>query len=208
MTAPLTPDEILELLGITGESDFVPEPVPLEEQPFGLTANGYAVPGGFTGTLAAALTWLDAHLRVGDVRITSPSAEAAPQERAYRVEIVTGGYSDDEALVYRVERSNLGEWFWESRHRGGRLVLTVPEKEYLSTEIATWVEEPSDVLQTVHHAAQVVLHAPNGTEQVLVTPEGAQLRFEDRAGHSQVDRPTGVLHVEPLTTDQSIWFLS
>ncbi|MDU3749985.1 MAG: hypothetical protein E7G28_12740, partial [Cutibacterium avidum] len=55
---------------------------------------------GYTGTLAGFLAWIGTHLQYGDIRISAPAPSAEPlrsdDERLYhRVEMVTGGYSDD-----------------------------------------------------------------------------------------------------------------
>lgn len=94
-----------------------------------LTANGRPVPSGFTGTLRGFLDFLTEHVSgYGGMAVGAPQPCECDPNRGdvVRIELVTGGYSDDEALMSRVRSSLFGFRFWESTHRGGLYVYEVP----------------------------------------------------------------------------------
>lgn len=48
----------------------------------------------------------------------------------YRVEVVTGGYSDHEEVASLIENSFFGFCFWESIHRGGLFVYEISADQW------------------------------------------------------------------------------
>lgn len=175
----------------------VPVPVSPEEAPYGLTANGRPVPGGFEGTLAEFLDWLEEQLSGGGVRRGRRKMDALDRE-VQVIETVTGGWSDDEALLGRIPHHSMFGWkFWESTHRGGLTVYEIPVGELVSDHVTTWLNPPSDVFETVpENTTLVVLGTGAHPDEVRIElPQGAQLRYRE------TDRSTfprsGELIVEP-----------
>lgn len=169
--------------------------------PYGTTANGRPIPGGFTGTVPAFLDWLEERFAYGGVSIGDPEpAELNEKRLVRRVGLVTAGYSDDEALCGRVERGSLfGFMFWASSHRGGLTVYEVPVERFDSPQELTWLDPPTDVFERVHRARELVVRTPQGDEFSVAMPDGAQLRFcePDR----DIAEPNGVLIVEHIEPD-------
>lgn len=169
--------------------------------PYGLTANCRPIPGGFAGTLPDFLCWLKERLAYGGVSVGDPvPSELRPQRLVRRVELVTAGYSDDEALCGRVENGSLfGLMFWDSSHRGGLTVYEVPVERFDSPQELTWLDPPTDVFQEVHRARELVVRTPQGDEFSVALPHGARLSFSEP--ERDIAEPDGVLVVEPIDPD-------
>lgn len=166
-----------------------------EEHPYGLTANDNPIPGGFTGTVPQFLEWIQEHLSCGGVRVLDPIKDSIG--RTVRpVHLGTGGYSDDEALIGRIDKGLFSWMFWESTHRGGLFVYHVPEKHFTSAESHEWLTPPSDVFQEIHRARELVIRTPAGDEYSVLTPHGVQLSFSET--DRDIDQPAGVLTIAPL----------
>lgn len=83
------------------------------------------VRAGYTGTLQGFLEWLGQHLTYGRLRLGDPQPDEFDRP-VRRLELVTGGYSDDEELLERVRSGLLGIAYWQSSHRGGLDVYLIP----------------------------------------------------------------------------------
>lgn len=83
------------------------------------------VRAGYTGTLQGFLEWLGQHLTYGRLRLGDPQPDEFDRP-VRRLELVTGGYSDDEELLERVRSGLLGTAYWQSSHRGGLDVYLIP----------------------------------------------------------------------------------
>lgn len=163
--------------------------------PYGTTSNGYPVPGGFTGTIPAFLGWIEQHLVYGGVTIGEPEPARYGNRQMRRVKLVTGGWSDDEGLLHRVDRSLFSLAFWASTHRGGLYVHEIPVEQFDSAEETTWLEPPSDVFERVHRARTVVIVTPGG-EHTFAVPAGARLRYNEP--DRDINEPAGVITVEAI----------
>ena len=111
------------------------------DAPFGYTANGRPIPGGFVGTVPDFLVWLNDNLCDGSVSIEGRTRDVNGRA-VYLVNTVTGGFSDDEALLARVENSLFGITFWESTHRGGLTQYLVWDNEFTRSTDAMWLDPP------------------------------------------------------------------
>lgn len=175
------------------------------DAPYGLTANDRPIPGGFTGTIPAFLDWLEEHLAYGGVGISEPQpAEFMPQRMVRKVSLVTGGYSDDEALLGRVSRDSLfGMSYWESSHRGGLTVYEVPVASFDSAKKYEWLAAPTDVFERLHRARTIVVQDVAG-ETVFELPveHGAVLAFSEP--HDAIES-AGQLTVSPIPEKDSVW---
>lgn len=159
---------------------------------------------GFAGTVPGFLDWLQEQLRYGGVGISDlVLAEASFDKRTVRrVELVTGGYSDDEHLLGRVYRGSMFALkFWRSLHLGGRYVYEVPFEHFDSPQEITWLQPESDVFEQLHRAREVIVRTPQGDEFSVSLPHGAQLSFSEHGFDGRgrdIDEPAGVLLVEPI----------
>lgn len=175
------------------------------DAPYGLTANDRPIPGGFTGTIPAFLDWLEEHLAYGGVGVSDPQpAEFMPQRMVRKVSLVTGGYSDDEALLGRVSRGLFGMSYWESSHRGGLTVYEVPVASFDSAKEYEWLAAPTDVFERLHRVRTIVVQDVAGDTVFEIPVEhGAVLAF------SEPDRdtiePVGLLTVSPIPEKDSVW---
>lgn len=175
------------------------------DAPYGLTANGRPIPGGFSGTIPAFLDWLDEHLAYGGVSIGDPEPhEFIPGRKVRKIRLVTGGYSDDEALLGRVASGSMF-WlsYWESTHRGGLYVYEIPVERFDSPQELEWLEPPTDVFESVHRAREVIVKTAQGDEFSIDVPHGARLLFSEP--DRDIVEPAGVLTVEPITEEDSVW---
>lgn len=141
-----------------------------------------AVHDGYTGTLAGFLGWIGSHLRYGGLRISEPGPASLPvpgDDRLFhRVEMVTGGYSDDEALLQRVRGSLLGIAWWASSHRGGLDVYEIPVEQMASDEPMDWLapEDPGRI-ERVRYAVALEVRDAGGGRETYAAPSGADLRY-------------------------------
>jgi hypothetical protein len=145
---------------------------------------------GYTGTLAGFLAWIGTRLQYGGIRISDPAPSAEPlrsdDERLYhRVEMVTGGYSDDEDLLWRVRASILGVMYWRSSHAGGLYVYEIPVAAMSDDSSFDWLR-PVDLghIDTVGPGAIEVHDASGGVEH-YTAPAGTELRYRDEPDGSQ-----------------------
>ena len=87
---------------------------------------------GYTGTLAGFIAWLSDAVTYGSVTF-DPVKITNPYGRwVYPLTTVTGGWSNDERLLARVQSSVLSG-AWESSHRGGLTVYLIPA-DWLASE--------------------------------------------------------------------------
>ena len=101
---------------------------------------------GFTGTFKDFIEWLNDQLRYGCVTVADgPYTDEFGRTRR-RIETVTGGFSDDEALLGRVENSIFAIFSWRSAHRGGLTVYDVPEEQLSDPSEREWLTEDDDSL--------------------------------------------------------------
>lgn len=98
---------------------------------------------GFTGTLDQLVEWLEANLVYGHVLRTDVTDDRG-RERV-RIETVTGGYSSDEHLLARLERSIYVSAAWCSSHRGGLTIYEFPPD--WAQEPVPWLEPEESVVQ-------------------------------------------------------------
>ncbi len=181
------------------------------DAPHGYTDNERVIPGGFTGTIPVFLEWLEEQLAYGAVSIGDPEpAELFPERLVRRVSLVTGGYSDDEALLGRVEHGSLFSLsYWESSHRGGLTVYEVPVERFDSLEEHEWLEPPTDVFEKIHRARTLIVRTSvssasgSSTEMQIEVPYGVQLSFSEP--NRDIVEPAGVLTIEPIPKSESIW---
>lgn len=184
----------------------------MQEHDYGTTDNGSPVPGGFTGTVGAFIEWLGDHLAYGGISVGSPIADPLrPHRKVRQIRMVTGGYSDDEALLGRVRRSVFALAFWESDHRGGLSMYLVPVEKFDSDEPQTWLEEPSDVFERVHRARTLVIDLgdpadPAGEQLSFQVPHGVELCFAEP--ERDICEPAGVLTVRGIPAERSPWPLA
>ncbi len=145
---------------------------------------------GYTGTLAEFLAWIETRLQYGGIRISAPAPSADPlrcdDERLYhRVEMVTGGYSDDEDLLWRVQASILGIMYWRSSHAGGLYVYEIPVAAMSDDSSFDWLSpvDPSRIDAVGPGAIEV--HDAGGGVEHYAAPAGTELRYRDEPDGSQ-----------------------
>lgn len=108
---------------------------------------------GFAGTVRAFLAWLQHRLVYGGVIIGDPAPAEPPAGKLLvrRVEMITGGYCDDEALLDRVQAGSMfSHMYWRSTHRGGLYIYEVPVEGFESDQEITWLGPASDVCERPH----------------------------------------------------------
>lgn len=155
---------------------------------------------GFTGTLAAFIEWLKNSLCYGGVMVSEAVSGHRPGAKVMRVETVTGGFSSDEHLLGRVQRSPLMAGNWESSHRGGLTVYVFPIYWFESTEEHEFLAPEDGVLERVRRARRVRVYSEDGGLVEFNYAAGAELVYEepDRdIGHTNallVVRPVGPEH--------------
>lgn len=158
---------------------------------------------GFTGTFAGFLAWLEESLVYGGIRheMTEPDRW---DRRHVKVSTVTGGYSSDEKLLHRVEKSLTPSHYWVESHRGGGTSYEFPEAFLTSDEERTWVKPDTSVFQTSWRVRTVRVYAEDGsfTELSYGNSHAAELSFEEP--DRDVMNPAGVLTIRPLSKDEAI----
>ncbi|MEH1587980.1 hypothetical protein [Cutibacterium avidum] len=144
---------------------------------------------GYTGTLVGFLAWIETRLQYGGIRISAPAPSAEPlrsdDERLYhRVEMVTGGYSDDEDLLWRVQASILG-MYWRSSHAGGLYVYEIPVAAMSNDSSFDWLSpvDPNRIDAVGPGAIEV--HDVGGGVEHYAAPAGTELRYRDEPDGSQ-----------------------
>lgn len=157
---------------------------------------------GFTGTIPDFLDWVADRLVYGHVHVSESFDNDRPWPKTVRrVEMVTGGYSEDEGLLHRVHAgkgdalSFFGLSFWESTHRGGLYVYEVPVAKYDSEEVCTWLQAAGDHFEDIARARTLVVRTPGDDEISLEVPGGVALSFAEP--ERDINEPAGVLTIEP-----------
>lgn len=165
-----------------------------------------ALGDGFTGTVPAFLDWLNSQLSYGGIVIGEPRpAELNEKKLVRQVQLITGGWSDDEHLLGRVAPTStppslFGLSFWASTHRGGLYVYEVPVDRFDSPDELTWLEPETDVFEYVHRAREVIVRTSQDDEFSIQVSYGAKVSFLEP--RRDINRPAGVLVVEPIGPDE------
>lgn len=187
---PLTPDELDAAFDeMLGQAASTPEPA--YEKDRAELANE----AGFTGTFREMLDWLKDSLVYGGIRVHDP-VPSDWGKPVMKVETVTGGFSSDEHLLGRLERSMWLRMHWAESHRGGLTVYEFPEWVFASDEERDWLEpEADDTFETLARARYVDVVDDNGTTHKFAFPAGVELQFlePDR----DITEPAGRLIVRP-----------
>lgn len=168
------------------------------DAPFGRTANGWPVPGAFTGTIPAFLDWLTEHLSYGGVTVSEPEPDEFRAGRMIRkISLVTAGYSDDEALLGRVGRGSLFSLrFWESDHRGGLSVYHVPVDDFESKKETTWLDEPSDTFERLYRVRSLVIDTGHSSTITFGAPTGVTLSLSEP--NREISNPRALLRIDQI----------
>lgn len=117
---------------------------------------------GFTGTLRAYLEWIESMVMYGSLRLSAAEQHDWRSGRYHRLELVTGGFSTDEALLGRVKQGLLAV-HWESEHAGRLYVYLIPEWALVDTKASVWMRPDDGVFEEVYSVDEVVLQARGGT---------------------------------------------
>jgi hypothetical protein len=129
---------------------------PYEESPQGIR-EAESQPG-FTGTLRAYIEWIECMLMYGSLRLGPAEEHEWRGGRYHRLELVTGGFSTDEALLGCVRQGRLA-MHWECEHAGGLYVYLIPEWALAETKASVWMPPDDGVLEEVYSVDEIVLQA-------------------------------------------------
>ena len=149
------PDDDLEALTALTAAD----QVPFEETDQG--QRELDAKPGFTGMLHDYLDWIEEMLMFGSLTLSEPQPHEWRKGLFRELRLVTAGFSADERLIGRVERSLLGLRYWESSHRGGLFVFRIPQQALDSDHVHEWMEPETDVFETIHLVDRI--HTPHGS---------------------------------------------
>lgn len=137
---------------------------------------------GFTGTIPDFLDYLDERLEYGTVQIgpVGPHPQF-PQTQARQIVLTTGGWSEDEVLLERVQSSLFRTLFWASSHAGGKFVYYVNSEWYDAPEEHQWLgPADNDALIVRAPWARSVRILRSAADDVRVwLPHGADLLLGD-----------------------------
>lgn len=163
------------------------------------------LPEGFTGTLPeliAVLEKLEKTFAYGGIQVDN----GFTHRPVIVIETVTGGYSEDEDLLGRLQRSPAGRRFWRESRTGGYTKYEIPEAMMQDDQVHEWILAKDAPFEQIPRARTLQVHQRDGSLIEIALPYGASLRFiEDRdADDFDFARPTGVLILEPMEKNEYI----
>lgn len=157
---------------------------------------------GFTGSISGLLEWLGWNLQYGTVSVTGPVPSELDETRmVFEIKAVTGGFSEDEELLGRLQESIFGLRFWSASYRGGLTVYEIPVSHWETDMSFTWLKPATDVFETLYRARQVIIEDLDGSTVTVSLPRGAQLRLSEQTdgnGVRNFGEPQGVLRISPI----------
>lgn len=137
----------------------------------------------FTGTIPDFLDWVAEQLTYGSISIGEPRASEVDQTiLARRVSMVTGGFSDDEALLAAVNNDMFSHLFWSSTHSGGLYVYEVPASWFESEQSVAWLGgTPADTMP-LGGFTTLTLKIAGAPDISIEIPAGHGLRLRESDG--------------------------
>lgn len=154
---------------------------------------------GFTGTVPGFVDWLRSALAYGHVGVGEPApSEISPTRLVRTIEMVTAGYSSDEALLGNVadpQYSMFALRFWASTHRGGLYTYQVPVSSFDSGETTTWLKPSDDVVQELYRARTLIVRTA-GEEVLRMKLEGVRISFTEY--DRDINNPGGTVTIGPV----------
>ena len=84
----------------------------------------------------------DGIIAYGGVR-TYDSADGSPRQPVKVVELITGGWSDNEQLIDELKRTSFHFLWWSSIHRGGLHVYEIPDEQWESPDMLFELPAPA-----------------------------------------------------------------